>query len=140
MSKHLPGHAESGGVVLSEAMTPDELRDFEEHGRHPATRRACILCSRFATLDAYLYVNKTRSAPPNILLNWYTNPTDCEDGYLSSGCIPLAGAHGWWTGVYGKIVLMTTASLRLRHDAATRRWYVDQSALAWKPDFHPGAA
>ena len=135
MSPNLPGHAESGGVVLAEAMTPQELVEFEEHGRHPATRRACVLCSRFVTLDAYMFVNKMRSAPPNVLLNWYTNPTNCEDGYAAEKCIPLEGADTWWTGVFGRVALLSTASLRLRHDPATKRWFVDQSALAWRPDF-----
>jgi hypothetical protein len=61
---------ECGGVVLSEAMTPAELAAFEEKGAHPAHRRACILCSRFVTTDAYFYVNKHQDVPANVLLNW----------------------------------------------------------------------
>ena len=36
---------------------------------------------------------------------------------------------------FGRVALLSTASLRLRHDPATKRWFVDQSALAWRPDF-----
>lgn len=138
MSPNLPGHAECGGVVLAEAMTPEELAEFETRGKHPSVRRSCILCSRFVALDAYMFVNKTRSAPSNMLFNWYVNPTNCEDGYVLEKCIPLSGADTCWTGIFGHVVLLSTAALRLRHDAAAKTWYVDQSALSWRcpaPDF-----
>lgn len=136
MSPSLPGHAECGGVVLTEAMTPEELLSFESVGALPCARRACVLCCRFATLDAYMYLNKTRSAPCNMLLNWYVNPVNCEDGYASKTCLPLHGEDAAWSGVYGHVAAASAAALRLRRDATpAHRWYVDQSALKWRPDF-----
>lgn len=81
MSPHIPGHAECGGVVLAEAMTPAELEAFDTHGTHPPMRRACILCNRFVTMDAYMFTNKSRPMPSNVLLNW------CGKG--EGTCLPL---------------------------------------------------
>ena len=58
---------------------------------------------------------------------------DCEDGYALDKCIPLPGTDDGWTGVYGRIVMLSTNSMRLRQDPTTRSWYVDQTALAARP-------
>lgn len=125
MSQDLPGHNECGGVVLAEAMTPSELREFEETGNTPATRRACILCNRYVTMEAYLFVNKTRACAQNCLFNWYVNPIDCEDGYPSGMCLPL-GTNERWSGIYGKVCMLSLNNLRIVQDNVTRRWYVHQ--------------
>jgi hypothetical protein len=105
MNPNLPGHADCGGIVLAEAMTPSELREFDESGAHPACRRACILCSRFVTTDAYLFVNKTYAVPSNVLLNWRGLPLlACVAGSAGLGGrnphstpIPAAGTPTPWT-------------------------------------------
>jgi hypothetical protein len=88
MSPHMPGHSECGGVVLTEAMTPAEADEFDEKGAHPPFRRVCVLCSRFVTMDAYMFTNKSRPVPSNVLLNWY-------EGQAARSLRSLAHACPW---------------------------------------------
>jgi hypothetical protein len=80
-------------------------------------------------MEAFLYLNKTSPAPANVLLNWYMNPVDCEDGYSSRCCLPAPGTEDAWTGVFGHVVMHATNNLRLRQDPATKLWRVDQEPL-----------
>jgi hypothetical protein len=107
------------------------------------------------TTDAYLFVNKTYAVPSNVLLNWrgalrrglrgacaprrlrglhplprYTNPVDCEDGYASRLCIPLASVECGWPGIFGNVAIFATNNLQLVQDPATKEWRVDQGPLA----------
>lgn len=129
MSPELPGHAQCGGVVLTEAMTPAELEAFESRGAHPAVRRACILCCRAFTMDAFLQHNKNSPAPKRLRFNWYVNPVECADGYSARVCIPSPGTDDTWTGIYGHVVMHALNNLRLLQSPGTRRWTVNQEAL-----------
>lgn len=133
MQPCMPGHAESGGVVLAEAMSPSELEEFERSGAHPAMRRPCILCSRANVMDAYLCLRRERSrpgaAPPAYVLNWYVNPAGEEGGYASNSVIPFADDGDTWMGVFSTVVAFTPDMIRLVQDESTHRWRVDQSRL-----------
>jgi hypothetical protein len=125
---HLPGHVESGGVVLAETMTPDELRALEASGIYPAQRRSCLLCARFNVSAAYIFARKKRSFPMDCVLNSYTNPVG-PGGYNPDDCIPQPGDGGAWLGVLGHVVSLRWNKLRLAQNADTKAWYIDQSQL-----------
>ena len=112
MQPCIPGHDESGGVVLAEVMAPAELTRFEETGVLPDTRRPCVLCTRANVTDAYVRLRQERGktdgkaeakAPPPYVLNWYANPMG-EGGYAESACIPFADDGDAWTAVFGTFV------------------------------------
>ena len=46
MQPCMPGHDESGGVVLTEAMSPDELADFESSGKARLNVHRTTRCDR----------------------------------------------------------------------------------------------
>ena len=131
----LPGHVESGGVVLAEAMTPNELRALEASGTYPVQRRSCVLCARFNVSAAYIFARKKRSFPIGCVLNAYTNPVGAG-GYNPEDCIPQPGDGGAWLGVMGHVVSLRWNKIRLTQNADTKAWHVDQSRLL----FRKGAA
>ena len=116
---------------MTAIMTPQEMERFENEGRHPDERRTCVLCCRRDMDELYMEINKLRSVPSNVLLNDYANPVDCENGYSSRVCKPSqsTASSGEWTGIFGHVVGLNLAMLRLRQNPADRHWYVDQSEL-----------
>lgn len=133
MQPCMPGHEESGGVVLSEAMSPSELLEFERSGAHPALRRPCILCARANVMDAYLRLRRARGGTgvgaPGYVLNWYANPVGEEGGYAAAASIPFPDDGDSWMGVFSTVMAFTPDQLRLVQDEVTHRWRVDQSAI-----------
>jgi hypothetical protein len=113
MSPNLPGHFDSGGVVLAESMSPAELEEFNRTGKNPPVRRCCVLCSRYVITDAYLYINKQSTRPANVYLNEFTNPVGCPDGYARDRCIPFEGSNTHWSGIFGNVAMLCFGSLRL---------------------------
>lgn len=131
MRLQIPGSSESGGVVLAETMTPDELEHFHETGEHPATEwRPCLLCMR--AYVTYEYVRYRRlsqgTGGPPYALNTFANPTG-DGGYVSAYCMPFAEDSSTWQGIYGRVAALLPQRLALVQDQETRRWRVDQSAM-----------
>lgn len=139
MHTSLAGHEESGGVVLVEAMTPVEMAAFESRGTHPSERRPCVLCQRAFMTSTYLDLRASwkQEAPPPFAINWYVNPVGAVGAYDPELCLPFKDDGDAWLGVYGRVAALVLDKLRLRQDAATRRWYVDQRGML---DFERGAA
>lgn len=125
--KHLPGHAASGGVILTELMTPGELAAFKETGEPPSERRVCLLCARYQVHSAYLFARKKRTFPPNALLNHFVNAGG-EGEYSEEYLIPSADDSSW-SGVVGTVAGLHLNALRLVQHP-DRSWHVDQSAMA----------
>jgi hypothetical protein len=130
MHKQLAGHAASGGVVLSEMLTPDEMAAFMEDGALPSAdkRRMCVLCARMNINAAYLFARKKRHFSSAHVFNSYVNMSDTPGQYRADCCIPMAADQGAWLGVVGSVVALRLDALRLRQDENSR-WFVDQSAL-----------
>ena len=84
------------------------------------TLRASVLCADPGAL-------RGRYSP---LFLRYTNPVDCEDGYASRLCIPLASVECGWPGIFGNVAIFATNNLQLVQDPATKEWRVDQGPLA----------
>jgi hypothetical protein len=132
MHKQLAGHNLSGGIVLSEMMTPDELAAFMEDGTLPSAdkRRLCILCARFNINSAYLFARKKRLFSASHIFNSYVNVAGEPGQYRADCCLPMAADGGAWLGVLGSVVALRLDALQLRCDVdANYQWYVDQSAL-----------
>jgi len=70
-NKDIPGFnlTPSGGIVLTEFMTPGELDAFMANGALPANRRCCILCHRYNVHSMYLTSRKQTTFPADYLLN-----------------------------------------------------------------------
>jgi len=54
----IPGCADCGGFVLTEAMSVSDYEEFERTGAPPVTRMPCVLCTRANVMDAYLYMRR----------------------------------------------------------------------------------
>lgn len=126
MSPRLAGHEESGGVILTEVMSPDELDAFRERGALPSERRTCLLCARMNVHSAYLFARKQRTFPPNALLNNYVNAAG-EGEYFVDYLIPSPDDSSW-SGVVGTVVGLHINALRLEQQP-DKSWRVDQSAM-----------
>lgn len=122
----LPGHAESGGVVLTEIMSPAELAAFREHGALPSERRTCLLCARMNVHTAYLFARKRRTFPPNALLNNFVNAAG-EGEYAAEFLVPSPDDSSW-SGVLGTVAGLHLNALRLVQEP-DKSWRVDQSAM-----------
>jgi hypothetical protein len=116
MHKQLAGHAASGGVVLSEMLTPDELAAFMSDGTLPSAdkRRMCVLCARMNINAAYLFARKKRHFSSAHAFNSYVNVVDTPGQYRADCCIPMAADQGAWLGVVGSVVALRLDALRLR--------------------------
>jgi hypothetical protein len=123
----IPGHAESGGIILTEVMSPAELATFHESGALPEQRRTCLLCARMNVHSAYLFARKRRTFPANAVLNHFVNAGG-EGEYSAEYLIPAADESSW-AGVVGTVVGLQLNVLRLVQEA-DRSWRVDQSAMA----------
>ena len=119
---------ESGGVILTEVMSPAELAAFEATGAVPSERRTCLLCARMNVHSAYLFARKQRTFPPNALLNHYVNAAG-EGEYAADYLIPSPDDSSW-SGVVGTVVGLHINALRLVQQPLDRSWRVDQSAMA----------
>ncbi|KAK3284033.1 hypothetical protein CYMTET_8286 [Cymbomonas tetramitiformis] len=71
MSPSIRGHAEHGGHVLREYLTPREYDLFERTGMSPTERRPCLLCMRSQIHYAHMCMVHNMQDMPNsgILLN-----------------------------------------------------------------------
>lgn len=139
MHRELQGHAESGGLVLAESMTPEELVAFQERGAHPNVRRPCILCIRANVTEHYLRLRRRRlegggppPPPPPYVINFYVNPTDEAGAYAGSACVPFAEDGDAWLGVVGRVAMFSLRHLRLTQ-GEDRVWRVDQSRMLHGP-------
>jgi hypothetical protein len=128
MHKNMSGHRESGGVVLSEMMTPEELQAFEESGALPADRRMCLLCVRYNVTCAYLFARKQRLFSSAHVFNSYVNVVGSPGEYRADCTIPMAADNGAWLGIIGGTAALRLDALRLVQDERNR-WYVDQSGM-----------
>jgi len=138
MHKMMPGHRASGGVVLTELMTPAELEAFHEHGDLPTQRRPCLLCVRYNVTCGYLFARKQRFFSSAHLFNPFMNVTDSPGEYRSDCCLPMPADNGAWLGILGSFAMLRLDALSLVQDADTKRWYVDQSGM--KQVFQRGLA
>lgn len=133
MQPCMRGHAESGGVVLTEVMSPTELDEFERSGAAPAVRRPCVLCTRANVMDAYTRLRQSRTGrtwqPPGYALNWYANPSGGAGAYAAESCIPFAEDGDAWIGIFGSVCAFLPAKMRLTQDPTSRQWRIDQSEL-----------
>lgn len=144
MKDNFPGHAESGGVILREALTPIELAVFERSGTLPEQRRPCVLCSRDKMTTAFLWCESEQrlDSMRNCILNWYINPRDCDKGYKSEHMIPREGSSGWHC-MCGSVCMVVLHKMRLVQSAETGVWHVRQDELEWRAPATvslPGAA
>jgi hypothetical protein len=138
MHKALPGHRASGGVVLTEMMSPDELVAFHERGDLPVQRRACLLCVRYNVTCAYLFARKQRFFSSAHLFNPHTNVVDHAGEYRADCCLPMPADNGAWLGIMGSFAMLRLDALCLTQDATTKQWFVDQSGM--KQIFQKGLA
>ena len=131
MHAAIDGRSQSGGIVLSESMSPSELVAFEERGEYPPMRRPCILCTRANVMDTYIRTRKSCSSGARTLgfiVNWYANPAGAG-GYSTDSCIPFPEDGETWMGVFGKVASFLPGKLRMVQDTITRRWSIDQSLM-----------
>ncbi len=89
-----------GGSALREMLFPEELAKFQATGELPEKPKACVLCHRQQTLQAYLLCQGSETVQDNLKfadmhVNLFVNPTDCKDGYASEETIPFAETSGW---------------------------------------------
>jgi len=134
MQTNFPGHTESGGIVLREALTPVELAQFEQTGALPEKRRPCILCSRKAMTMMFLMSESEQRLDGirNRILNWYINPRDCEMGYRGEHMVPPEGSRGWHC-MCGSVCMVVLHKMRIVQDEETSVWRVTQDELGWSP-------
>lgn len=127
-SKLIEGHEESGGgVVLREMLFPKELTDFEMSGQLPDIQKPCVLCSRQHMMQAYVWcMNHNDFARQNVIVNWYVNPRDCNDGYIGDYTIPYENVPGW-NCIIGHVAVNRLSKMRLVK--RNKVWWIDQSEL-----------
>ena len=113
-------------MILTEVMSPAELKAFVETEALPEERRTCLLCARMNVHCAYLFARKQRTFPPNALLNHYVNGAG-EGEYAAEYLIPTPDDSSW-SGVVGTVVGLHINALRLVQNP-DRSWRVDQSAM-----------
>ncbi|KAK3289938.1 hypothetical protein CYMTET_2652 [Cymbomonas tetramitiformis] len=133
MSPSIRGHAEHGGHVLREYLTPREYDLFERTGVSPAERRPCLLCMRSQIHYAHMCMVHNMQDMPNsaILLNSYVNPRDEEDGYDGQYMIPRTDTP-IFQGLAGSVCVSEKHLLRWIVKDNVHR--IDQSALRYRAE------
>lgn len=133
MSPSIRGHAEHGGHVLREYLTPREYDLFERTGVSPTERRPCLLCMRSQIHYAHMCMVHNMQDMPNsaILLNSYVNPRDEEDGYDGQYMIPRTETP-IFQGLAGSVCVSEKHLLRWIVKDNVHR--IDQSALRYRAE------
>lgn len=121
-----------GGCALREMLFPDELQRFETTGKLPTQQKACVLCHRQQTLQAYLLcqgsTEEVGTKFADMHVNLYVNPRDCLDGYASENTIPFE-THGW-SYLVGPVAVNRFSKYRWVRRGNV--WCVDQTELLWQ--------
>jgi len=129
-----------GGRILRETLTPNQLDVLLRTGEYPSERQMCLLCARYETCKAFLWLKSQTDVSRslrNVIVNWFSNPVDCEGGYKSEYTIPGPFATQSWSYVYGGIATVQYNLLRWYRHARTGKLAIDQSAMLWRPPAGP---
>jgi len=134
-------------IILTALMFPHEYEEFLNNGTTPRIDRPCILCCRFILVDfditcrELLMLGSSGHLKQSNEKSWhmesmqimqiYYNKLDCEGGYYSQFCLTPRPREP----LLQPIVRLNR--LRLRAHKVNNRWYIDQSALVWKPPIIP---
>lgn len=109
--------------------TRAELKTLYTTGQSPSQPSMCLRCLRYTLGSAVLAKEATETPwPPSVLLQYFGNQVDCEQGYARSYCI-LPSAKDF-NGLYLPLVQEFDDLLCVRWDPQTRGYFVDQSLLA----------
>ena len=116
---------------LMQICTREELDAMYKLGITPSEMRACLRCVRHALSSAVAIKEKMSEPwPPSMVLQWFGNKTECEQGYAHNLCIlPSKTA---FNGLYYPMVVEYDDLLQVRWDPTTKGYFVDQSGLAAK--------
>lgn len=130
LEPHFRNFEQCGGRILREALTPEELIQFETNGTVPTEPRMCVLCSRKHAMTAYFWClhERPETMLQHTIINAYVNPVDCENGYISELTIPNV-KDGSWRCMIGPVV--TNMKSEMFWYKKKEVWCINQDALIW---------
>jgi hypothetical protein len=138
LEPYIEGAEIHGGRILREVLTPTQLDVALRKGEFPAERQMCLLCARYETCKAFLWLksqSEVSRSLRNVVVNWFSNPVDCEGGYQSQYTIPGPFAGEGWSYVYGAVATVQFNLLRWYKHPRTGKMAIDTSAMLWhKPE------
>jgi len=124
---------ETGGHILAQAMTPEELAAFYEAGVIPQNQQLCFLCASAEMLSMYLRALLLGHSSKFIDYQWFGNLCNCEDGYYKEMMIVPSTGGSIYSGFTCPVFKASLSKMWWDRDQRTGVWKINQSALVWKP-------